>query len=324
MAIIDRISSLDKGYAAGDLSVYPVGKDSFDTLYRATNNAETFLTQSLNYTGKFFVVDDTSNFPSSGLVRVGNEIIYYKSKTKTVFKDIIRGFVRSKQRPWPAGTKVLGSVMAEHHNAVKDAIVNMETNFGLKETPSEESLNGLLTNLEYKYLAPKPLFRAVPRKGSPPLKVRFQNLSDAPAIRYLWDFGDGSTSIETNPTHIYLASGIYSVKLNIITSLGATGITIKSDYITVDDEENLPFFYSSQLVGDTSTVFEFVDQSKGNITNRYWVWDDGNTDTITDPDIHTITHQYAEAGTYQPTLLLVFADGSYKRVALNDDIIVTE
>lgn len=324
MAFVDRLSSQDAGYQPGDLSIYPVAKDTYDTLYRATNNAETVLIQSLTYTGRFLVVDDTSRFPDNGLIRVGKEIIAYGSKTRTVFKDIKRGFVGSGQRPWPIGTKVMGSVMAEHHNAVRDAILNIEANLGVKDTPTPESLNGILQGLEYQFLAPKPLFRAVPRKGPPPLEVRFQNFSDAPAVRFLWDFGDGSTSVETHPTHTYLASGVYSVKLSMITALGATGITTKNQYIIVDDGETLPFFYVTSLVGDTSTEFEFVDQTKGEITTRYWVWDDGTNTTEPDPDIHTATHTYAAAGTYQPNLLVVFADGTLKRVSLNDTIVVTD
>lgn len=43
-------------------------------------------------------------------------------------------------------------------------------------------------------------------------KVFFKNES-INATRYLWDFGDGSTSTEENPIHDYLKSGIYTVKL---------------------------------------------------------------------------------------------------------------
>jgi PKD repeat protein len=324
MPFADRLSSLDTGYIPGDLSIFPVGRDSYDTMYQATNNAESFLTQSLTYTGRFLVVDDTSKFPSKGLIRVGKEIVYYASKTNTVFKDIKRGFVGSQQRPWPVGTKVMGSVMAEHHNSVRDAVLNIESNLGVKETPAINSLNGILKELEYQYLAPKPVFRAVPRKGPPVLNVRFQNFSDGPAIRFLWDFGDGSTSVERNPTHTYLSAGVYTVTLSMITSLGATGIATKNQYIVVDEEESLAFFYVVSLVGDTNTEFEFVDQTKGNIATRYWIWDDGTNFTEPDPDIHTATHTYDTAGRYQPTLLVVFADGTLKRVSLNDTIIVTE
>lgn len=324
MAFADRLSSLDAGYITGDLSIFPVAQDSYDTLYRATNNADTFLVQSLTYTGRFLVVDDTSKFPDKGLLKVGKEIVSYGSKTGTVFKDIKRGFVGSQQRPWPVGTKVVGSVMAEHHKAVRDAILNIEADLGTAENPAPESLNGILKGLEYQFLAPKALFRAVPRKGPPPLEVRFQNFSDAPAVRFLWDFGDGSTSVETHPIHTYLAAGVYTVKLSMITSLGATGIMTKNNYIVVDEEESLAFFYVTSLVGDTSTEFEFVDQTKGEITTRYWIWDDGTNYTEPDPDIHTATHTYEAAGRYTPTLLVVFSDGTLKRVSLNDTIVVTE
>jgi Zn-dependent metalloprotease len=45
-----------------------------------------------------------------------------------------------------------------------------------------------------------------------PFTVDFSNTS-ANASSYLWDFGDGSTSVLQNPTHIYTANGNYSVKL---------------------------------------------------------------------------------------------------------------
>lgn len=319
----DRISTLDKGYSVGDLSIYPQAKDDYETIYRATNNAEAVLTQSLTYSGRFAVVNDTSKFADSGLVKIGEELIFYASKTSTVFKDLRRGFANSTQRPWPAGSVVQASVMAEHHNSEVDAIINIEANLGLKENPTEESLNGILKSMEERFLAPKPLFRAVPRTGPAPLDVHFQNFSGAPAIRFLWDFGDGGTSVEANPTHTYTADGIYTVKLSMITPLGGTGITTKIDYVIVSAEEDLPFFYVDRLAGDTSTTFTFVDQTKGEITSRYWIWDDGTSTTSSDPDEHIATHVYTTAGEYDPNLLLVFADGKLKRISLNDTIIVS-
>ena len=34
---------------------------------------------------------------------------------------------------------------------------------------------------------------------------------------FLWDFGDGNTSNEKNPVHIYAAAGTYAVKLSVST-----------------------------------------------------------------------------------------------------------
>lgn len=48
-----------------------------------------------------------------------------------------------------------------------------------------------------------------------PFNVSFQNTSSN-AVNYLWDFGDGQTSTETNPTHTYAAEGLYMVTLKAI------------------------------------------------------------------------------------------------------------
>ena len=37
----DRISSLDKGYEPGDLSIFPITLDDSEILYIATNNSKT-------------------------------------------------------------------------------------------------------------------------------------------------------------------------------------------------------------------------------------------------------------------------------------------
>ena len=45
-----------------------------------------------------------------------------------------------------------------------------------------------------------------------PAKVKFENKSEK-ADSYTWDFGDGNTSMEESPEHIYSGSGNYTVKL---------------------------------------------------------------------------------------------------------------
>lgn len=323
MPAVDRLSSLDSGYTAGDLSIYPVAKDTADQLYEVRNNAETILAKSLSYQATYIVAEDASGFPDTGLIRVGTELVYYSSRTDTLFKGLARGFAGSRRNQWAKDTAITQSVCAEPHNAIKDALINIETNLGLEENPSETSLNGILKSLETRFLAPKPLFRATVVKGSPPLTVKFQNLSDGDPIRFLWDFGDGSQSVELAPTHVYQADGTYTVKLNMITSLGAQGVVTKSNYIEVSSDIKPAFFYSSPTSGTTATEFTFVDQTDGEIVSRYWIWDDGDNDTVLDPDIHTITHTYSVAGTYNPTLLVVFSNQELSRVELESPLIIS-
>ena len=54
------------------------------------------------------------------------------------------------------------------------------------------------------------------------LEVKFNNLSDYyPAEHtWLWDFGDGETSIETNPTHTFPKPNFYRVVLRVLDSAG--------------------------------------------------------------------------------------------------------
>lgn len=347
---VEKTTSLDLGYEVGDLSLYPAALDSKKQLYEVRNNAETTLKQSLTYTGKYVVVENNDKFPDSGILRVGPphgeggtaELIYYEKKSTGVFKDLIRGFAGSQRNPWPVGSYVGNAVFAEIHNTLKDALINIETNLGVETQPDEESLNGILSAQERRFMAPRPLFRAYPIKGAPPLKVRFQNFSTGPLIRYLWDFGDGTTSVEKHPTHTYQKEGIYTVKLNVITSLGAQGITTKSNYIVVDDEEKIPFFYVTPAQGYSRqtadsldidpTEFTFVDQTDGDIVQRYWIFDgpgkhdgetvEGGSIGEFDPNIHTTTYVYDLPGTYEPSLLLLFESQKLKRAFLRDEITV--
>jgi PKD repeat protein len=359
--MVDRITTLDDGYVTGDLSLFPEALDTKDQLHDVRNNAETPLKQTLSFNGKVIIVDSTSAFPNKGIIRVGLkdasaisgiegqstwELIYYDKKTSNTFQNLIRGFAGSRQGTWPARESIVAmSVSAEVHNAVKDAILNVEVNLGLEKFPDAESLNGILKSQETRFLAPKPLFRAFPTKGVPPMKVRFQNFSTGDAVRVLWDFGDGATSLEKNPTHTYVSEGQYTVKLNIITSTGAQGVVTKFNYITVDQDEALPFFYvddtsdpysvetaasitSGTFPPDFTAVptdpkeFVFVDQTDGDIVQRNWVFGDGQTHTQNDPDIHDVSHYYQKPGTYNVVLLVIFSNGRLKRVQLAKPLVV--
>ena len=58
-----RVSSMDVGYQAGDLSVFPLAADTPDTLYQVSNNAATTLAQTLPINGTYLIVNDASTFP---------------------------------------------------------------------------------------------------------------------------------------------------------------------------------------------------------------------------------------------------------------------
>ena len=81
-------------------------------------------------------------------------------------------------------------------------------------------------------------------------RVKFNNLSSEKAVRYQWDFGDGSSSTEKEPLHIYNASGYYDVTL---TAFGQTGSDVAKMTVLINDEStwvvNGVFFLDTEVKG---------------------------------------------------------------------------
>lgn len=328
----DRVSSMDSGYSAGDLSLFPSAQDDKDSLYEVANNAETTLRTGLPFNGKKIIVEDTSSFPDKGLVRVGprsgpgeSELIYYGSKTPGSFENLQRGFAGSRQNQWPSGSWATNSVASEPHNAIKDALIKIEETLGLRDNPAKGSLNRRLKDQELRFLSPKATFRAYPRTIYPGKSVRFQNFSEGNVIRHFWDFGDGTQTLEENPTHTYKSEGLYTVKLHVITSSGAQNISTKKNYITVSRDELPSFFYvkkiddGSSSTSSSSRKYLFVDQTDGDIIQRFWVFGDGKDQVELNPNKHTVEHEYDSPGNYEPSLLVVFSSERIKRVFLQGD-----
>lgn len=57
-------------------------------------------------------------------------------------------------------------------------------------------------------------------QGCAPLQAKFNVNSDAKYVACVWDFGDGTTSFESNPVHIYKKGGMYKTTLTIKTTDG--------------------------------------------------------------------------------------------------------
>ena len=77
-------------------------------------------------------------------------------------------------------------------------------------------------------------FMGIPRSGDGPLTVQFIDQSTN-VSSWLWDFGDGATSTEQNPSHIYMHNNIsdYTVTLTIEGPSGSDTIT-KENYIHIN------------------------------------------------------------------------------------------
>jgi len=77
-------------------------------------------------------------------------------------------------------------------------------------------------------------FEASTVKGPQPLVVAFTPVVEETAISFAWDFGDGTTSDEADPVHVYKAAGTYSVSLTVELPGGCVATETKVDFLIVD------------------------------------------------------------------------------------------
>lgn len=79
-------------------------------------------------------------------------------------------------------------------------------------------------------------FSADVRSGPTPLHVQFQDDSVGQITTWLWDFGDGGTSPQSEPDHVYTEAGTYDVSLTITGPDGVDEVT-KTGFIRVGETE---------------------------------------------------------------------------------------
>ena len=64
--------------------------------------------------------------------------------------------------------------------------------------------------------------------------LEFTNLTVSESPEFLWDFGDGTTSTQENPSHSYKDAGLYTVSLIVSDINGCVDTLVKENYIEVE------------------------------------------------------------------------------------------
>ena len=73
----------------------------------------------------------------------------------------------------------------------------------------------MVLNIQQQFVLPDPTINCTTASFSIPISQNTDCLSQNIQYTYTWDFGDGTTSTQQNPTHIYLLSGVYNVSVTI-------------------------------------------------------------------------------------------------------------
>ncbi|HCE42492.1 MAG TPA: hypothetical protein DET40_02970, partial [Lentisphaeria bacterium] len=125
--------------------------------------------------------------------------------------------------------------------------------------------------------------------------------SDGTIASYAWNFGDSTTGTGVSPTHVYAATGTYTVTLIVTDNLGATGTATTTANIALAANV-LPVArpagpYTGTAGQAVSLSGAASTDSDGTIASYAWNFGDSTTGTGA-----TTTHAYAAAGTYTVSL----------------------
>lgn len=152
-------------------------------------------------------------------------------------------------------------------------------------------------------LPPTVTVTASPTSGQAPLNVSFLasgSDSDGTIAGYTWDFGDGGSSSQSNPSHVYSSAGTYIARVVVRDDDGATATA--SIQITVSAPNQPPSvnLTASPTSGHAPLSVVFVGSGSdpdGTITEYSWAFGDGLGSTQQSP-----SHTYNAQGTYTATL----------------------
>ena len=118
-------------------------------------------------------------------------------------------------------------------------------------------------------------------------------------ISYLWDFGDGSTSTASNPTHIYTSANTYNVTLKLKTAANCEAVITKTKVINASPTADIA---DPEACVNDNVTFQITNKSN-DINSFTWDFGDGTND-VSQKNKEIPAHKYNAAGVYNVKLKL--------------------
>jgi PKD repeat protein len=154
-------------------------------------------------------------------------------------------------------------------------------------------------------------FVGAPLSGTRPLTVTFTSFSTGDYNSVHWTFGDGATSVVSEPVHQYTASGTYTVSLSVA-GFGGTDVLTRTSYVAVWPQPAVAGFTASPRTGTRPLSVTFGNESSGDYDTTIWTFGDGATSTVSDP-----IHEYGSQGVYTVSLTVSGAGGTHTLTRTN-------
>ncbi|MCF8246432.1 MAG: choice-of-anchor B family protein [Saprospiraceae bacterium] len=135
------------------------------------------------------------------------------------------------------------------------------------------------------------------------------------ASTYAWDFGDGNTSSQANPSNTYTATGLYPVTLTVTNACGSDTFTQDVQVLAVPPTAT---FTLSGTNGCAPFTVDFTSAPVGNPDTYSWTFPGGTPSSSTDPNPTVV---YNTVGTFSVQLTVTNPAGT-NTASLNQGITV--
>lgn len=219
-----------------------------------------------------------------------------------VFKD---SSVDDGQHPiqswnWNYGdsnTEVLTAPPFQHNYAAPGIFV-----ITLKTTDSQGCTDSFTLPSALVISKPVAAFKSLDTITCPNKAVNFDDQSLGPNLKYMWYFGDGATSTNTSPVHLYTTDGLYPIKLVVTDQYGCKDSLTRPTYISVITSV-ANFNMSDSFSTCPPLIVQFTNLST-NVVSQNWDFGDGTSANIGNP-----SHFYNYPGVYTIRLTVMGPGG---------------
>jgi PKD repeat protein len=145
-----------------------------------------------------------------------------------------------------------------------------------------------------------------PGGGWNSLNISFFDASMGNPDTWYWEFGDGTTSTEQNPVHMYSEEGTYTVCLSISNTIDSCeSIYCEEVYIFNDTIAGCNAWYEYQINNLTIDLQAFLEGGSDNVD---YVWDFGDDNSSIG---QSVSHTYSEDGIYEVKVTAMDSSGCY-------------
>ncbi|MFN8283382.1 MAG: PKD domain-containing protein [Chitinophagales bacterium] len=152
-------------------------------------------------------------------------------------------------------------------------------------------------------------------------EITFNNLSTGNNLKFLWDFGDGTTSTDSTPTHVFADERNYDIKLKAYDGTGCEDNKTKNAFVRI---KNLHVNFTASPTFKTcpDLISDFQLQAPPNTEYKNIIWDFGNGNQSNNNNTHPQS-VYTRSDSFDVKLVVVDTNNCSDTILKKDYIIVS-